>query len=135
MSGLITGISGVRVMLYDDFIDRVGALGDLDRAEAETATQGFFEALDERLTPAEASALASRLPAELSAFLGQRRKGALSYPAAAFFARIGERQRLDSRAARERALAVWAALREALRPWELMVVRARLPRELAVQVR
>lgn len=121
-------------MLYDDFIDRVANLGELDRNEAEVATQGFFEVLDERLTSAEASGLAAQLPVELSAYLGQRRGAVATYPADAFFARIGERGRMDSGAARTQSLAVWMALREALPDQNLAVVRARLPVEVVAEL-
>jgi uncharacterized protein (DUF2267 family) len=111
---------------YREFVDRVAARADLDRGQAEAASQVVLAALGERLSEKEATDLASQLARELKPTLLNVPGHGRPISAGDFVRLVAEREPVTERAARLHAQAVLSTVREAVDRGELADILAEL---------
>jgi uncharacterized protein (DUF2267 family) len=117
-------------MQYEEFANKVqDRIGPAQPDEAERAIVATFETLGECISGGEASDLADQLPGELKEPLLRASGEPERLSLEAFLERLGEREGVDSDAARNHASAVMTVLREAVSGGELDNIREQLPRE------
>jgi uncharacterized protein (DUF2267 family) len=125
-------VTGAVVVGADEFVVRVADLGDMTPDAALRATDAVLETLAERLPAGEVDDLRPRLPVELHAALERgraERNGVVArMPADEFVRRVAEREGVTVECARDHALAVLTALREAVSE-EFFDVMVELPHD------
>ncbi len=104
--------------------DRIGPAQPDEARRAITAT---LETLGERVSGGEASDLAEQLPEELKGPLQQASEDNEEFSLDEFLRRVGEREDVETDAARDHASAVMTVLKEAVSGGELDNIRAQLP--------
>lgn len=118
-------------MTADEFVERVGRRGALDRNAARRAAEAVLEALADRITGGQVDDLAAQLPEALHPPLqrGKDQSNAAARPLSLdeFVAGIAEREGAPPAQAYEHARAVCATLREALSEKEFSDTAAQLP--------
>jgi uncharacterized protein (DUF2267 family) len=113
-------------MRYDQFIARVSELGGVDASEAERSARAVLKTLADRIGPKEAGDTAAQLPKELKDAMTPDVVNAGEFDAVEFLRRAGNRLGVEPEQARDRARAVFVALREAvakgeLHDWDLLL--------------
>ncbi len=117
-------------MQYEEFLNKVqDRIGPAQPDEAERAIVATFETLGECISGGEATDLADQLSEELKEPLLRASGEPERLSLEEFLERLGEREGVDSDAARNHASAVMTVLREAVSGGELDNIREQLPRE------
>jgi uncharacterized protein (DUF2267 family) len=115
---------------YEEFLNKVQErIGLAESDEARRAITATFSTLCERISGGEASDLADQLPQELKEPLQRAGEDAEEFSLEEFLRRVGEREGVNTDAAREHVSAVMTVLREAVTGGELDDIRAQLPQE------
>ena len=117
---------------YEEFLskvqDRIGPAGPDEARRTVTAT---LSTLSERINGGEAKDLAAQLPEELKEPIQRSGEEAERFSFEEFLRRVGEREGVNTDAARDHASAVITVLREAVTGGQLDDIRAQLPQEFA----
>jgi uncharacterized protein (DUF2267 family) len=117
---------------YEEFLskvqDRIGPVGPDEARRTVTAT---LSTLSERINGGEAKDLAAQLPEELKEPIQRSGEEAERFSFEEFLRRVGEREGVNTDAARDHASAVITVLREAVTGGQLDDIRAQLPQEFA----
>ena len=100
---------------------------EASRGDAERATESTLATLGERITPEEATDLASQLPGELGVPLRRAIRYPKDFSAADFVNRVAERDGIAPNDADKRVRAVLATLGEAVSEGQLEHVLSQLP--------
>ncbi|MDP8951180.1 MAG: DUF2267 domain-containing protein [Actinomycetota bacterium] len=117
-------------MQYEEFLNKVqDRIGPAQPDEAKRAITATLSTLCERISIGEASDLADQLPQELKEPLHRAGEDAEEFSLEEFLRRVGEREGVDTDAARDHASTVMSVLGEAVTGGELDDVRAQLPQE------
>ena len=117
-------------MQYEEFLNKVqDRIGPAQLDEASRAIIATLETLGERVSGGEANDLAEQLPEELKEPLQQASEDNEEFSLDEFLGRVGEREDVETDAARNHASAVMTVLREAVTGGELDNIRAQLPQE------
>lgn len=119
-------------MRYQEFLNRVAELAEIDPAEADGTTRAVLATLADHLTGGQARQLAQQLPEELQAPLLKFEERAAKFSLDGFYWRVGEREGVGLEAARRRTIAVFSALEEAASAGEVRDVRSQLPEDFRV---
>jgi uncharacterized protein (DUF2267 family) len=115
---------------YDEFLNKVqDRIGPAQPDEARRAIVATLETLGERVSGGEASDLAEQLPEELKGPLQQASEDNEEFSLDEFLRRVGEREDVETDAARDHVSAVMTVLKEAVSGGELDNIRAQLPQE------
>ena len=128
------GIKEEREVLvqYEEFLskvqDRIGPVGPDEARRTVTAT---LSTLSERINGGEAKDLAAQLPEELKEPIQRSGEEAERFSFEEFLRRVGEREGVNTDAARDHASAVITVLREAVTGGQLDDIRGQLPQEFA----
>jgi uncharacterized protein (DUF2267 family) len=115
---------------YERFISIVEGAAGVGREPARRATQATLETLADRISKGEARDLADQLPPELAPSLATDHD-AERFGVDEFLRRLAEREGVDLESARRHAMAVFAALGQAVSPDELSDLRSELPKDYA----
>ena len=117
---------------YEEFLskvqDRIGPVGPDEARRTVTAT---LSTLSERINGGEAKDLAAQLPEELKEPIQRSGEEAERFSFEEFLRRVGEREGVNTDAARDHASAVITVLREAVTGGQLDDIRAQPPQEFA----
>ncbi|HYZ71420.1 MAG TPA: DUF2267 domain-containing protein [Thermoleophilaceae bacterium] len=105
----------------------VSERSEASRGDAERATESTLATLGERITPEEATDLASQLPGELGVPLRRAIRYPEDFSAADFVNRVAERDGIAPNDADKRVRAVLATLGEAVSEGQLEHVLSQLP--------
>ena len=117
---------------YEEFLskvqDRIGPAGPDEARRTVTAT---LSTMSERINGGEAKDLAAQLPEELKEPIQRSGEEAERFSFEEFLRRVGEREGMNTDAARDHASAVITVLREAVIGGQLDDIRAQLPQEFS----
>jgi uncharacterized protein (DUF2267 family) len=113
------------------FISIVAGATGLDRDGAERATRAVLQTLADHLDRGEARDLADQLPPELAPWVARGEREAERFDVDEFLRRVAEREGADVATAERDALAVFAALGQAVSPREISDVLSQLPKDFA----
>jgi uncharacterized protein (DUF2267 family) len=115
---------------YEEFLNKVqDRIGPTQPDEARRAIIATLETLGERISGGEANDLTEQLPKELKEPFQQAGGDNEEFSLDEFLRRVGEREDVETDAARDHALAVMTVLKEAVSGGELDNIRAQLPQE------
>jgi len=117
-------------MDYDRFISAVERGADVGREGGRRAAQATLATLAERLSKGQARDLAEQLPPELAPWIATDHD-AERFDVEEFLRRVAEREGVDPETARRHAMAVFAALGQAVSAEELADLRSELPKDYA----
>ena len=117
-------------MDHDRFISFVSGAAQIDREQAQRATQATLQTLAERIDRGEARDLAEQLPPELAPWIATTTP-AERFDVDEFLRRVGEREGVDLPTAERHVRIVFDALRRAIATGELADVAAELSKDYA----
>jgi uncharacterized protein (DUF2267 family) len=120
-------LNGERTIKDDEFIKAVSERSETSRSDAERATTSTLATLGERITPEEATDLASQLPGDLGVPLRRAIRDPEEFSAADFVNRVAERDEIAPNDAGKRVRAVLATLQDAVSEGQLEHVLSQLP--------
>lgn len=114
-------------MQYNDILERVQTLAQVDRPGALKALEATLKTLAERILGNEASHLAAQLPDEIGTYLkGHKGENGQHFDLNTFYQRVAQKEGVDGPTAAAHARAVFVVLQEAVTPGEFSDVKVNL---------